>query len=405
MTVAVVAVVLAAAGTGVWWFTGRDQASAATAAATTATVQASTTTMEKSVSASGTLTPTVQEDVSFQVGGTVTAVSVAAGDTVQVGQTLATVDTLQLDANLLDAKATLATAKAKLADLRAAGDGSDASDAQIAAASAQVDVAAAAVTSAQTAVGEATLVAPVAGLVTSVGVEVGNVVGGSSSAQSGAGTTGASGTVGSSTSSSSSTAQFVIVGTGAYQTTVSLADSDVALIATGDQVEMTSDSLSGTVFGVVSSIGLISTTTSGTAGYPVVVDVTGDVSALHDGVSVTAKIIYSRRTDVLTVPSAAITTASGASTVQKVAGDGTVTTTTVQVGETSGTLTEITSGLSAGDSVQVTTYARVSSGSSTRGTSGQQGGYGGQQGGYGGPMGGGELPAGGQLPAMPGSNG
>src|SRR6478736_8980272 len=125
-------VVVAVAAAAVWWFGIRD-ASAATADPITRTVAASLTTMEKSVSGSGTLTPTVQQDVSFDVSGTVTSVPVAVGQTVTAGQTLATVDTLQLEADLLQAKATLATAQAKLSD--ATGT------AQIAAAQAQVDVA------------------------------------------------------------------------------------------------------------------------------------------------------------------------------------------------------------------------------------------------------------------------
>ena len=361
--VAAVAVVLAGAGTGVWWFVGRDSASAATPGTTTTSVAASLTTMEKSVSSSGTLTPTVQESVSFEVSGTVTAVSVAAGDTVTASQTLATVDTLQLNADLLDAKATLATAAAKLADLKDSDDGSTVADAQIAAAAAQVDVATAAVTTATTALDDATLVAPAAGLVTSVGVEVGDRVTGTGSSSSSAAAPAASSSLSSSsTSAASSSAAFVIVGTDAYEVSLSVSDADVANVAVADQVEMTSDDLTGTVFGVVESIGLLSTST-GVAAYPVVVQVTGDVSALHDGVAVDASIIYERRTDVLTVPSAAITTNDdGTTTVTKVAADGTTSVVTVTVGEVSGTMTEITAGIAEGDEVQVVTYVRTGTG-------------------------------------------
>ncbi|MCG2800237.1 MAG: biotin/lipoyl-binding protein [Cellulomonas sp.] len=396
--VAALAVVMAAGGTAAWWALGRDQASASTASSTTTTVAASTSTIEQSVSSTGTLTPTVQEDVSFEVSGTVTAVSVAEGDTVTVGQTLATVDTLQLNADLLDAKATLATAEAKLSDLEDEDDGTTTADAQISAATAQVAVAEAAVTTAEEAVADATLTAPVAGLVTAVDVEVGDKISGSSSSSASGAATGATG--GATTSTTASTAQFTIVGTDAYQTSLTLADSDVAKIAVGDQVEMTSDDLADTVFGVVSSIGLISTSTSGTAGYPVVVDVTGDVSALRDGISVTAEIIYSRRTDVLTVPSAAVTQEDGTSYVQKVESDGTVTKTAVVTGETSGTVIEITSGLVEGDEVQVTTYIRTSTGNSSSGTTSNE-----QMPQFSGEMpdfSSGEMPAGGQ---MPGGNG
>jgi macrolide-specific efflux system membrane fusion protein len=396
IAVTVVVVVLAAVGTGIWWFTGRDRAAAApTDGATTTTAAASLTTLQKSVTASGTLTPTVQESVSFAVSGTVTAVDVAAGDTVTEGQTLATVDTLELGADLLSAKADLASAEATLADLEDADDGSDTAQAQIDAASARVDVAQAAVDAANEAMSDATLVAPVAGLVTSADLEVGDVVSGSSSGSSGSSSSAGSAPGGSqSTSSSSSSGQFTIVGTDAYEVELSVDDADVALIAAGDQVELTSDDLDGTVFGVVRSIGLLSTST-GVASYPVVVDVTGDTSTLHDGISVDAEIVYERRTDVLTVPSAAITTnADGTTTVTKVASDGTASTVTVTTGETSGTVTEITAGLSEGDEVQVTTYARADS---TSGTQGELPG-GGQF-----EFPGGEMPGGGQMPG--GQNG
>jgi len=386
VAVIIVAVlVLAGAATGIRWFTQRDKASAATtAAATTTTVAASLTTLQKSVSATGTLTPTVQQAVSFAVSGTVTSVPVKVGDTVTVGQTLATVDTLQLNADLLTAKANLASAQAALADLEATSTGTAAQVAQIAAASAKVDVAQSAETAAEAALGNATLLAPVAGLVTNVGLTVGDKVtgtSGSSTSGSSAGSSGgaSAGSAGSGSSggssSSSSSGQFEIVGTDAYDVSLSVNDTDVALIKPGDQVEMTSDSVTGTVFGVVRTVGPLSTST-GVASYPVVADVTGDTKSLHDGISVTASIIYERRANVLTIPTAAIhKAADGSSTVIKVASDGTTSTVKVTTGESSGTVTEITAGLAEGDEVQVTTYARTSTG--TTGGTNRTGGTGG----------------------------
>lgn len=380
VAVVVAVLVLAGAGTGIWWFTGRDKANAATTSgATTTTVAASLTTLEKSVSATGTLTPTVQQAVSFAVNGTVTAIPVKVGDTVTVGQTLATVDTLQLNADLLAAKATLASAQATLSDLQAANTGTAAATAQIAAASAKVTVAQAAETAAEAAMGDATLLAPVAGLVTSVNLEVGDKVTGTGSTGNAPSSSSSSGS-----SSSSSSGQFEIVGTDAYDSSLSVNDTEVALIKPGDQVEMTSDSLTATVFGVVRTVGPLSTS-SGVASYPVVVDVTGDTTSLHDGISVTARIIYERRANVLTVPTAAIAKAAdGTATVTKVASDGSTSTATVTTGESSGTVTEITAGLSEGDQVQVTTYARTPTGTSTGGTNQNQGFPGGFPGGAGG---------------------
>lgn len=379
------AVVVAVVGGGaVYWFGFALPAQATASQPITRTVQASTQTLEKTVSATGTLSPTVQEDVSFVPSGTVTAVDVTAGSTVDAGAVLATVDTVSAQATLLQAKADLASAQATLSDAQDASTGSTADEAAIAAAEAKVASAQSTVDSAQTALDGTTLVAPVAGLVTAVNVEVGDAVtgtsggSGSSGSSSGTGATSGSGSAssgsassGSTASSGSSTAAFTIVGTGSWEVDLTVSASDLASIAADDQVEL-STSDNDSFFGTVKSIGKLPSTTSGSAAYPVVVSVTGSPENLYDGVSVTASIVYERRTDVLTVPSAAITTADGTSTVTRVV-DGKNVTTAVTVGETSGTVTEITKGLSAGDSVLVTVFTPGSGSGSGTGTGGAGG--------------------------------
>lgn len=337
----VVALAVGTVATGTWWFTLRDASSAAAEEPVTRTVTASLTTMEKTVDGTGTLTPAVQEDVSFAVSGTVTSVAVTQGQTVTAGQTLATVDTLRLDADVLAAKATLATAQARLDDAQDADDGTSTSDAQIASAQAQVEVAQAQVDDAQAALADATLVAPVGGLLTAVNLEVGDAV-------AGGGDTGATSPQGGDTTS---TAQFTIVGTDAWQVEIGVSDADVALVEVGDQAELTVDGADGTVFGTVASVGLLSTSEDGVPSYPVTIDVTGDQDGLHDGVSADVSIVYERRTDVLTVPSMAVSTVDGQTVVTKVQADGTQVETPVTTGETSDNLTEITDGLAEGDSV------------------------------------------------------
>ncbi|AEE45001.1 efflux RND transporter periplasmic adaptor subunit [Cellulomonas fimi] len=339
------AVVVGALATGIWWFAVRDATAAAEEPATR-TVAASLTTMEKTVDGTGTLTPAVQEDVSFAVSGTVTGVAVTQGQTVTAGQTLATVDTLRLDADLLAAQATLATAQARLDDAQDADDGTSTADAQVASAQAQVEVAQAEVDDAQAALADATLVAPVDGLLTAVNLEVGDAVTGGSSSSGGSGATAPQGDT-----TSGSTAAFTIVGTDAWEVEIGVSDADVALLEAGDQAELTVDGADGTVFGTVSAIGLLSTSDSGVASYPVTIAVTGDQDGLHDGVSADVSVIYERRTDVLTVPSMAVSTVDGATVVTKVAADGTQAETPVTTGETADGMTEITDGLAEGDEV------------------------------------------------------
>ena len=339
---------------GVYWFGLRDDAAAAqTPEVTSQAVAASLTTLEKSVTASGTLAPTVQEDVSFEATGTVTSVDVVAGQTVTAGQALATIDTLTLNADLLSAKATLATAKARLADSKDGDDGSDASAAQIAANAAQVEVAAAAVDVATEAMADAVLVAPVDGLLTEVNLAVGQAVTGSADSSAPVGT-------GQTSAASTTSAQFVVVGTESWQIDVTVDDADVALITVGDQAEITIEDVTDMVFGTVTEIGLISTSTSGVAAYPVSIEVTGQPDGVHDGVSGDVAIVYERRTDVLTVPSAAVRTVDGWSVVTQAGADGKEITTSVTVGETVGDLTEITAGLVEGDEVLVTVVTQTS---------------------------------------------
>ena len=393
--VVAVALLVGVAGTGVYWFGFREApAQAATPESTTTAVAASLSTIQQSVSASGTLTPTVQEDVSFAVSGTVTSVDVAAGDTVTAGQQLATVDTLQLDAALLQARADLASAQASLSNAQDEADGSDASDAQVAALAAQVDVAQTAVDDAEADLAGATLTAPVSGLLTTVDVEVGDAVtgsgssSGSSGSAGGTGSTGgmggsSTGSTGSSSATSTSTAQFVIVGTDAWQTSVSVSESDVALLAVGNQAELTTSSSTDTIYGTVTEIGLLSSSSGGVASYPVTVAVTGSPEGLHDGESVDVSIIYERRTDVLTVPASAVTTDDDGQTVVTQEGaDGGTVTTAVTVGETSGTMIEITEGLAEGDEVLVTTFSPRASGSGDGSGDTEQG----------------QFPGGGQMP-------
>ncbi|MFT4213581.1 MAG: efflux RND transporter periplasmic adaptor subunit [Microbacterium sp.] len=380
--------VLAVAGLSIWTF-GFVLPSTQTATAETETItqtaEADLQTMEKTITTTGTVTPTVQEDVSFEVSGTVTKVAVEAGDTVEEGDTLAVVDTLELEAALLEAEATLAEAEETLASAEDDSDGSDSDEARVSAASAAVDVAQEAVDDAEDAMDDATLVAPADGLITSVGIAVGDKISsGSSSSSSSA----------SSSSSTTSSAAFTLVSTDSWSLDVTVGETDIANVAAGNQVEMTTED--GTeYFGVVSEVGLLPSTTDGSAAYPVSIDVTGDGEGLFDGVEVDVVIVYERRTDVLSVPSAAVTTADGVSTVTVVADDGTQTAVEVETGDTSDDYTEIVSGIEEGTTVLVSTFTPGEGNSDTTGDQGEM------------PDGGGmgEMPDGGGSGDMPAGGG
>ena len=395
------AAVLVIAGASVYWFVLRDSP-VESAQSERQSVAASLTTLEKSVTGTGTLTPAVHEDVSFTSAGTVTSVLMATGDTVTVGQTLATIDTLSLDADVLAARATLTKAQATLAASQDDADGTDASDAQIASNSKQVELAQSQVATAEEKLAGATLTAPVDGILTSVDLAVGDVVSGSGSSGNSGSSAGAGAAGGgtAATATTTSSAPFTIVGTDSWTVAITVDEADVAALTVGNQAELTVDTLTDVVFGTVTEIGLISTSTRGVAGYPVTITVTGNPDGLNDGVSTDVSVIYERRSDVLTVPSAAVRQVDGASVVDQLAADGSETTTAVTVGETTGSSVEITDGLVEGDEVLVT-IVRQSTDQTRSGQTGQTG----QSGEF---PGGGTMPDGSTFPGggtMPGGQG
>ena len=350
--------------------------------------QATLGTQTQTVSFDGTLSPAKQSNVNFAVAGTVTAVKVKAGDTVTKGQTLARIDSSDL-ADAVDlAEANLTTAKANLAEVY----GNNGSSAAITSAKAQVTSARAALTSAKTSLDDAVLKSPVSGTVASVGIEVGDSVGASAGASSG-GSSGSSGS--SSTSSTSSSAAVVVIGTSTWKVEGSVGASSLSSLKAGQSVSVTTDSSTDAIKGAVSSVGIVATSTNsdGAATFPVVVKLSGTHTGLYSGTTATAVITTGTYTDVLTVPTAAITTTNGQTVVKKVTNN-TVTETSVEVGKVFGSYTQIKSGLAEGDTVRVTvTFASSTSSGSSQGGSlfgGGGGGFGGLGGG-----GGGQPPAGG----------
>jgi membrane fusion protein, macrolide-specific efflux system len=350
-------VVLLAAGGAVWW--ARSAGSSSANNPTYRLVAASTGTIRQSISSTGTIAPAQQDAVNFTVSGKVTRVAVTAGQRVSAGTVLATIDTATLTANLAQAQATLATAQAKVA-----ADNADSSttSTQLAADTAAATSAQGQVTSAQQAMSAATLTSPIAGVVAEVNLTVGQQVGGSSSGSgtgsAGSGTGGAgsgaggSGSGGSNSASSSSTDQFLVIGTTSWVVNATVDSTGVGLIGNGDQAQIVPSSSPSVVYGTISSVGVMATTSSGVATFPVVISVTGNPPGLHAGDTATVSLIYKQLTDVLTVPTAAVHTVNGQRVVYLVSG-GKQVSRPVQVGLSSGGSTQITSGLNEGDQVEV----------------------------------------------------
>src|SRR6185437_8315166 len=99
----------------------------------------------------------------------------------------------------------------------------------------------------------------------------------------------------------------------------------LAKIKKGLQAVVTLTGATQPIYGTVASVGIIANTSSSTsqtsgntASFAVTIDVTEAQKGLFAGASATVSIIVEQRDDVLTVPTAALSTVDGKTVVQKV---------------------------------------------------------------------------------------
>jgi macrolide-specific efflux system membrane fusion protein len=134
----------------------------------------------------------------------------------------------------------------------------------------------------------------------------------------------------------------------------SFAEADVAKVKEGNEVEITFGAVPNETFkGRIRKIDLSATTSENVTTYGVEVDVLNAPSELRDGASASVTVTTASATNVVAVPTSAIDTdAQGTSTV-KLVKNGKSASRTVQVGIKGDTYTEIKSGLSVGDTVEL----------------------------------------------------
>ncbi|WP_214401749.1 efflux RND transporter periplasmic adaptor subunit [Pseudonocardia lacus] len=360
-TALLVVLVLAVAAT--IWLVGRSAGAVEPEVATARTGQ-----LDRTVVVTGTVEPTQRADLDFPAGGEVVSVTAVVGQQVAAGQELAAVDSASLSGQVAQARSALASAEARLAADRSA----DASAEQIAADRAAVDSARAQLDVARRNESNATLTAPFAGTVAAVNVTVGEQVtggvGGSSAAsaaaaaaggagQGGAGGGGISASGGAAVSSGSTaataapgTADVVVVSTGSYIVDATVDDTQVGELRAGLTANITPNGAVDPVPGTVESVALVATSTSGVAGYPVTIAVTGSPPGLHIGSTAQVEIVTERITDAVLVPSAAVRGTGDETTVVVRDGEQDVTR-PVEVGATSGGRTQVLRGLASGEQV------------------------------------------------------
>ena len=297
------------------------------------------------------------------------------GDAVKKGQVLAKANTADLQTQLTQAAATWNAAKIQLVIAQDQRDDASTTNAirqaRIGVYNAQNAVSQAAKARADLTaqIKAATLTSPIDGVVTAV-----NVV---------AGVDAPSGTA-------------IVVSAPTFEITASVVESDLSSIKVGQPVAITVSAVNASLTGKVSSIGLTPSTTGGSSSvvsYPVTITIAGTNTAIRAGMSADVSITVAQATNVLVVPTSALTGGKGTYVARVLDEANSVSTAPVEVGLVTTTGAEIKSGLGEGDTVVTGTVS-----TQTNGTTSPRGvGPGGFSGGFGGGGGGFVNPGGGKV--------
>jgi macrolide-specific efflux system membrane fusion protein len=200
---------------------------------------------------------------------------------------------------------------------------------------AAVDVARAGLLQAKETLADTTLRAPVAGIVAAVDATVGS-------------------------SSPAGTTMVTIIPNASYQVVADFSEADAMKVAVGQAATVTFDALTGgTATGTVTAVDILPTTGSNVTTYGVTITLSDVPDGLRDGMSASVVVTVDEATGVLWVPTAAVTTAGGQSTVT-VRKDGVETTVQVTTGLAGDNGTEILTGVAEGDQLVVATPAATS---------------------------------------------
>ncbi|HET7139278.1 MAG TPA: HlyD family efflux transporter periplasmic adaptor subunit [Arthrobacter sp.] len=244
------------------------------------------------------------------------------------------------------------------------------------------------VTSAQLAVETATtnvaacnLTSPVAGTVTAVSATVGALTGSSSAGASGSSSAGGTaGTAGASSSSAATSASsgsglVTISDTAHLQVVAGFSESDITSMKANQTAQFTfpalpQDPAAAPVTGKVVSIAQTSSTTNGVVTYQVTVSIDNPPATLRLGQSANISVTTATADNALVVPSLAITTSGSRQTVN-VMKNGTPTPATVTTGISANGRTQILTGLSDGDQIELPAISStLDTGTTTTGAGG-----------------------------------
>jgi macrolide-specific efflux system membrane fusion protein len=189
------------------------------------------------------------------------------------------------------------------------------------------------------------------------------------------------------------------------QVKVGFSESDATALKVGQAATVTISSLNDAQLAAhVIAVDTVGTTVSNVVTYYVTFALDRANRKAKPGMTATVDVVTAQKDNVLVVPTNAITTRGGSSTVQVVGDGGKLTSTTIVTGLAGDAGTQVISGLKLGQKVQITTATAnlpTSSSSSSSsltssrsGLGGATGGFGGGGGGAGGFAGGGGRPGG-----------
>jgi HlyD family secretion protein len=197
---------------------------------------------------------------------------------------------------------------------------------QVAADQAMLDADQAQLSEAQTSLDEAQLTSSITGTVASVGVAVGQTV-----------------------TANSSSDQIVVIAQQSFEVSATVGVTDVSEVKVGEKAYIALDGQSGQLVGEVTQVGPPPTSGTSTS-YPVLVSLPAGSQNLYDGASASVSIVVGQASGVVTVPTSAVHQLGRFAYVSELR-NGKLQNVTVTLGAMGGTLTQVSSGVKAGDAV------------------------------------------------------
>ncbi|MCX8032091.1 MAG: efflux RND transporter periplasmic adaptor subunit [Thermoleophilia bacterium] len=312
---------------------------------TTVTAPDSTTTLGADSALRVTLSPSVTDAISPSVTDAITntLVLLAASSSATPSGTASSVSG--------SAQGSGSGEKITYLDIKAARQAVESAELAVSSAQVQVTSAELALDQARESAAKREVRAPISGIVTELNVKNGDSVG----------TGGSSGAV------------MTITNPNAFTVTVSLSETDIPSVKIGQKATITFDALADlTLTGKVTAIDLVGSNNQGVVSYGVVISPDVTDPSIKAGMTATVNIITQVAADVLAVPLAAVKSQGDVKYVQ-VLENGIPTAVTVEVGMTTDSYAEITSGLQEGQEVVVRTVVNGTSASTS--TTGNRGSF------------------------------